>query len=73
MNVRVALHKETVPLQIALNHCSLLITAKMVTQSVKNPHAMQETSCNSGDASLIPGLGRCPEEGNGTPLQYSCL
>ena len=25
------------------------------------------------DAGLIPGLGRCPEEGNGNPLQYSCL
>ena len=22
---------------------------------------------------LIPGLGRCPGEGNGNPLQYSCL
>ena len=26
-----------------------------------------------GDASLIPGLGRSPGEGNGNPLQYSCL
>ena len=25
------------------------------------------------DAGLIPGLGRCPEEGNGNPLQYCCL
>ena len=28
---------------------------------------------NAGDASSIPGLGRSPEEGNGNPLQYSCL
>ena len=28
---------------------------------------------NSGDAGLIPGLGRCPGGGNGNPLQYSCL
>ena len=28
---------------------------------------------NAGDASLIPGLGRCSGEGNGNPLQYSCL
>ena len=28
---------------------------------------------NSGDTSLIPELGRCPEEGNGNPLQHSCL
>ena len=28
---------------------------------------------NTGDAALIPGLGRSPREGNGNPLQYSCL
>ena len=28
---------------------------------------------NIGDAGLIPGLGRFPGEGNGNPLQYSCL
>ena len=31
---------------------------------------------NAGDArdmGLIPGLGRSPGEGNGNPLQYSCL
>ena len=32
----------------------------------KNLHA------NMGDVDLIPG-GRYPEEGNGNPLQYSCL
>ena len=26
-----------------------------------------------GDAGSVPGLGRCPGEGNGNPLQYSCL
>ena len=26
-----------------------------------------------GDTGLIPGLGRSPGEGNGNPLQYSCL
>ena len=26
-----------------------------------------------GDPGLIPGLGRSPGEGNGNPLQYSCL
>ena len=29
--------------------------------------------CNAGDLGLIPGSGRFPGEGNGTPLQYSCL
>ena len=28
---------------------------------------------NAGDTVSIPGLGRCPGGGNGTPLQYSCL
>ena len=28
---------------------------------------------NEGDLGLIPGLGRSPGEGNGNPLQYSCL
>ena len=34
---------------------------------VKNPPA------NTGDTGSIPGLGRFPGEGNGNPLQYSCL
>ena len=28
---------------------------------------------NAGDTGSIPGSGRSPEEGNGKPLQYSCL
>ena len=28
---------------------------------------------NVGDPGSIPGLGRSPREGNGYPLQYSCL
>ena len=28
---------------------------------------------NAGDAGWIPGLGRSPGEGNGNPLQCSCL
>ena len=34
---------------------------------------MVESACNAGDPSSIPGLGRSPGEGNGKPLQYSCL
>ena len=29
--------------------------------------------CNAGDTGSIPGLGRPPGEGSGSPLQYSCL
>jgi len=38
-----------------------------------NLPAMTETICNAADAGLISGLGRYPGEGNGNPLQYSCL
>ena len=31
------------------------------------------STCNAGDLGSIPGLGRSPGEGNGNPLQYSCL
>ena len=39
------------------------------------PHSSvgKESACNAGDLSSIPGLGRSPGEGNGNPLQYSCL
>ena len=33
----------------------------------------KESACSAGDLGLIPGLGRSPGEGNGNPLQYSCL
>ena len=33
----------------------------------------EESACNAGDLGSIPGLGRFPGEGNGNPLQYSCL
>ena len=33
----------------------------------------KESAFNAGDTGSIPGLGRSPGEGNGNPLQYSCL
>ena len=33
----------------------------------------RESACSAGDPGTIPGSGRSPEEGNGSPLQYSCL
>ena len=33
----------------------------------------KESTCNEGDAGSIPGSRRFPGEGNGNPLQYSCL
>ena len=33
----------------------------------------EESACKAGDPGSISGLGRSPGEGNGSPLQYSCL
>ena len=33
----------------------------------------KESAYNVGDLGLIPGSGRFPEEGNGYPVQHSCL
>ena len=41
--------------------------ASMVAQTVKS------SVCSAGDLGSIPGSGRSPGEGNGNPLQYSCL
>ena len=34
---------------------------------------VKNTPANAGNPDLIPGSGRSPGEGNGIPLQYSCL
>ena len=33
----------------------------------------KKSACNAEDPGSVPGLGRSPVEGNGNPLQYSCL
>ena len=45
----------------------LVLEASLVAQMVKNLPA------NAGDLASIPGLRRSPGEGNGYPLQDSCL
>ena len=45
----------------------------VVIHTVPGSSAGKESTCNAGDLGLNPGLGRCPGEGNGYPLQYSCL
>ena len=44
--------------------------ASLVAQRLKH---LPASSWNAGDLGLIPGSGRSPGEGNGNPLQYSCL
>ena len=48
-------------------HMGLNGGAYLVAQMVK------ASACNMGDPGSIPGWGRLPGEGNGNPLQYSCL
>ena len=47
----------------------------MVTWGLRLPKWLsgKESTCQAGDPDLIPGSGRFPAEGNGNPLQYSCL
>ena len=40
---------------------------------LENPSANEGDTGDSGDSNLILGLGRFSGEGNGNPLQYSCL
>ena len=37
------------------------------------PKVVKNLLADAGDAGSIPGLGRFPGEGDGNPLQYSCL
>ena len=50
-----------------------LIGLQMIRQGFPGGSDGIESACNAGDLSLIPGSGRSPREGNGYPLQYSCL
>ena len=52
-------------------HCSSQHLAS--SQGFPGGSVGKESACNVGDLGSIPGLGRSPGEGNGNPLQYSCL
>ena len=66
---------------IALNLCIslekidifIILSFLIHEQGFPGGSVVKNLSANAGDASLIPGSGRCPGEGNGNPLQYSCL
>ena len=52
------------------SHSLPYIRASQVALVVKNP---PDNAGDTRDAGSNPGLGRSPGEGNGNPLQYSCL
>ena len=60
---------ETLSDKLGTNHGYLL------TDNISLPCSSdgKESACQEGDAGLIPGSGRSPGEGNGNPLQDSCL
>ena len=49
-------------LRVAVSHSGKLSSSEVKT-----------SACNAGDPGSIPGSGTSPGEGNGNPLQYSCL
>ena len=64
--------------------CLLLLVSKYLLHSEIEPVSLalvsfpsrsdgKTSACNAGDLGSIPGSGRSPGEGNGNPLQYSCL
>ena len=55
------------------SHLSIL--SGLIGAHVGFPHSSvgKESTCNAGDPSSIPGLGRSPGKGKGYPLQYSGL
>ena len=56
--------------------CMLIKTYMHIQIGFPGSSVLKNPSANAGDtrdASLIPGSGRSPGEGNGNPVQYSCL
>ena len=53
----------------------LILLIQMYYNSLGFPGGseVKASASNAGDLGSIPGLGRSPGEGNGNPLQYSCL
>ena len=55
------------------NHCNNIIQVVRIHNCFPGDSDGKESTCNAGNLGLIPGSGRFPGEGNGYPLQYSCL
>ena len=55
-----------------VNHESLK-NLKHFKTGVPGGSEVKASASNVGDLGSIPGSGRSPGEGNGSPLQYSCL
>ena len=54
-------------------NCTLLYNGSIHRSGFPHSSVGKESACNAEDLGSIPGSGRSPGEGNGNPLQYSCL
>ena len=62
-----------VSLQAPIGGVFLTVSDLVLPNGNPGGSEVKVSTCNAGDLGLIPGLGRSPGEGNGNPLQYSCL
>ena len=68
-------NRYVVVLFLITSKCDFILKWVMITYlySVPGGSDSKASACNAGDLGLIPGSGRPPGEGNGNPLQHSCL
>ena len=79
----ITLYPHTLIYIVFITHCSipgflvlhylLEFSQTHVHWSIPGSSDGEEFACNAGDLDLIPGSERSLGEGNGNPLQYSCL
>ena len=60
-------------LKLYLELCVCVCVPVCVCMRFPGGSVITNPPANAGDSGSIPGLGRTPGEGNGNPLQYSCL
>ena len=53
--------------------CTVSAHSPLPPSSIPGASEVKATACNAGDPGSIPGLGRSPGKGNGSPPQQSCL
>ena len=51
----------------------LLVPSLFSVSGIKKQPVVKDPPDNAGNMGSIPGLGRSPGDGNGNPLQHSCL
>ena len=60
-------------LGISLTHKTVCLFLTLMSKGLHCSSDGKQSACNTEDPGSIPGLGRSSGEGNGNPLQYSCL